>query len=102
MILASSSKQRKELLEENGYEFKILSVDTDEIFNEDKSIYENIVDVANEKALAVVNEYGIVDDIVIAADTIVYCNNKILLKPKDYEDAKSMLSMYKDNEVFFI
>ncbi len=102
MILASSSKQRKELLEEHGYEFEILSVDTDEAFDNELSIYENIVNVARDKAIAVIEGYGIVNDVVVSADTIVYCDEKVLLKPVDYDDAFSMLSMYKDNEVHVI
>ncbi len=102
MILASSSRQRKKLLEEHGYKFKVLSVETDEIFDEGKSIYENIVDVAYNKAIATINKFNIVSNIVIAADTVVYCNNKILLKPRNYDDAMSMLNMYKDSVVYVI
>ncbi len=102
MILASSSKQRKELLQEHGYKFEILSVDTDEIFNKEKTIYENIVNVANNKAIATIDKYSIVDDVVIAADTVVYCDNKILLKPVSYDDAIAMLKLYKANIVYVI
>ncbi len=102
MILASSSKQRKELLQEYGYVFEILSVDTEEVFEKSKTIYENIVNVAYDKAIAAIDKYKIVNDIVVAADTIVYCNNKVLLKPRNLDDALSMLNMYKDNIVYVI
>ncbi len=102
MILSSSSKQRKQLLQEHGYDFEILSVETDEKFDENKTIYENIVNVAYNKAISTITAYNVVDDIVIAADTIVYCDDKILLKPVSYEDATRMLNLYKDNIVYVI
>ncbi len=102
MILASSSKQRKELLSEYGCDFEVLAVETDEVFDEKRTIYENIVDVAYNKAIATINRYDIVSNVVIAADTIVYCNNRILLKPKNLDDAISMLNLYKNNIVHVI
>jgi septum formation protein len=37
------------------------------------------------------------DEIVITADTIVWCDNMVLGKPKDYEDAAAMLTMISGN-----
>ncbi len=98
MILASSSKQRKKLMEAMFSEFQVLSVEVDETFQEGFTIYENIVDVAFKKAMAVVDHFNIKDDYVIATDTVVYFNGKILLKPKDYDDAFNMIKGYEDKK----
>ncbi len=98
MILASSSKQRKKLMEAMFNEFQVLSVDVDETFQEGFSLYENIVEVAFKKAMAVVDHFNIKDDYVIATDTVVYFDGKILLKPKDYDDAFNMIKGYEDKK----
>ena len=37
------------------------------------------------------------NEIVITADTIVWCNNKVLGKPRDYADAEYMLREISGN-----
>ncbi len=98
MILASSSLQRHQLIKYVTYETKCLSVEVDETFDEKLDVYENIKEVAKKKALAVIEEYNIQNDLVIGADTIVCLGEKVLLKPKDYDDAYSMIKSYSEND----
>ncbi len=96
MILASNSPQRKELIRYICDETRFLAVETDETFLDELDIYENIKRVATNKALAVVDEFNIDNEIVVSADTIVYRNGEVLLKPKDYDDAFSMIKSYEN------
>lgn len=88
MILASKSPRRKEILEEFGFKFKVEAKETLE-----KSEKENpkdfVMEIALEKAMAVAEENYM--EWIIAADTVVVHNNKILGKPKNEEEAKEVL-----------
>lgn len=43
------------------------------------------------------NKYGINDMPLLVADSVVTCDNKLLRKAKDYEDAKTMLELQSGN-----
>lgn len=90
LILASGSPRRKELLGLLGKPFLIRAADIDETMEPGGDPAEQTAAVSFRKADAVERE---ADDIVIAADTIVVCDNKILGKPADAEDAVRMLRM---------
>lgn len=91
IILASQSPRRRELLKKLNINFSAVSpnydekIDTD-IFNE--NLIENI---AEQKALSILNVVS--PCIIISADTVVVCDNKILGKPKDIEQAMKMLTL---------
>ncbi len=102
MVLASNSPQRKTLIKYITEDVTFLSVDTDETFLEELDIYENVQNVAKNKALAVIEKFGIDNDIVISTDTIVSSIGEILLKPKDYDDAFNMIKSYNDNDTEII
>lgn len=88
LILASNSPRRKEILEMLGYEFIVSASDCDENLTIDNP--ENMVrELSERKALGVKRTSN---DTVIGSDTVVYLENKILLKPKNKDDAKKMLS----------
>ncbi|MFV0441619.1 MAG: Maf family protein [Lachnospirales bacterium] len=97
MILASSSKQRKLLMEELFDDFLCKPVDIDETFDKALSVYENVKNVAYSKGLESIKINNIQNDIVISLDTIVYCDNKVLLKPKSYDEAFNMIKSYEDS-----
>ncbi len=92
-ILASASPRRKELLGAIGLDFAVIvsEADEDSVSKElEPSLY--VQELAMLKAAATakaVIEYK--DTIVIAADTIVTLDGKILGKPSDKEDAFDML-----------
>lgn len=91
IILASTSPRRKMLLENIGVKFKIIGSSIEEKVNEDLSHIEIAKDLAYQKLRDVSNKIN-GNYIVIAADTIVEYN-KILGKPKNTEEAKSMLKL---------
>ena len=98
LILASASPRRKELLEKFGVPFIIRAADIDETMDPEKSPYDEVGRVSKCKALATPRAE---DDILIAADTIVVCEGKVLGKPHDAEDAKAMLRLLsgRDHQV---
>ena len=80
LILASQSPRRKELLGLFGIPFTVRVADIDETMDENATPYDEVGRVSRLKAMAVPRED---DDIVVAADTIVVCQGKILGKPHD-------------------
>ena len=98
LILASASPRRKELLGLFGIPFEIKVADIDETMDQNKAPFDEVGRVSRAKALAVPREDG---DIVIAADTIVVCQNKVLGKPHSQDEAKEMLRLLsgRDHQV---
>lgn len=98
VILASASPRRKELLENAGITFSVLSSDIDETLEPDllKTPHEAAKKLAERKAGAVVQELLVPGafsgmGIVLGADTMVVKGGTIFGKPKNLSDAKHML-----------
>ena len=98
LILASASPRRKELLSLFGIPFVIRVADIDETMDPEKAPFDEVARVSRRKAMAVQAQPG---DVVIAADTIVVCEGKVLGKPKDKEEASRMLNLLsgRDHQV---
>lgn len=90
LILASQSPRRKELLGLLGLPFEIWASNADETMAPDRDIAEQVALVSRRKAEATPREEN---SVVIAADTIVVCDEKRLGKPKDREEAIKMLRL---------
>lgn len=93
IILASNSPRRKEILENLNIKFDVLSPDTDES-SVDKMLPPELYveNLASLKAFAAAKE-TVLQKIIIGADTVVALDDKILLKPKDDDDAFNMLKI---------
>lgn len=97
IVLASKSPRRQELLKRIVDNFKIIESDFDENsikFNGD--IEEYVKSLAIGKALNVKDKVKN-DSLIIGVDTVVFYDNKILGKPKNYDSAYSMLSDLSGN-----
>ena len=90
LTLASKSPRRHYLLETCGFKFNITDLEVDESYPEDLSIYEVAKYLARKKAMAY--SFKVPDEVVITADTVVIFKNEILSKPRNREEAASMLS----------
>ncbi len=89
IILASASPRRRELMQQMGLEFEVITSDCDEnigICSPDEMVRE----LSKRKAVAVAKKLDY-PSIVIGADTIVSESNRILGKPNDSEDAVNTL-----------
>jgi len=89
LILASQSPRRKELLGLFHIPFSVRAADIDETMDPHKPPQEEVARVSRAKANAVCAG---TEDVVIAADTIVVLEGRVLGKPADAEDAVRMLS----------
>ncbi len=96
LILASASPRRIELLKMLGCKFKIIPSKVEEKISPQPSPIQNVKRLSRLKALDVAS--GISEGIVIAADTIVVFNGRILGKPKNKEDARKMLENLSGKE----
>ncbi|SFB28050.1 septum formation protein [Acetitomaculum ruminis DSM 5522] len=95
IILASGSPRRKEMLERIGLDFEIIKSNCKEIItktNPDEIVMELALCKAKDVAQTLKEE-----GLVIAADTIVVYDKKIMGKPKDEKEAFEMLSLLQNN-----
>lgn len=91
IILASSSPRRQQFFKDLGLEFEIRLKNIEEIYPNHLQGIEITNYLAQLKASAFDNELND-NELLITSDTIVWLNNKALGKPKNYEDAVSILT----------
>lgn len=96
IILASASPRRKEILSLLNIPFEIKVSDADETIDASLPPYFTAETLSLKKATAVAKALAC-PAIVIAADTIVVKDTKILTKPKDNNDAYTMLKSLSGN-----
>lgn len=96
IILASSSPRRKELLKLIGLEPEIIEPKVEEFIEMEEKSLDFLKRLTILKGKSVyINEYF--NFIIISSDTIVLLKNKIIGKPKDREDAFSILRALSNN-----
>jgi septum formation protein len=87
LVLASGSPRRKELLERLGLQFEAAAPDIDETRLPDEEPATYVERIARAKAEAVAGD----DLLVVAADTTVVHEGRVMGKPGHPEEARSML-----------
>ena len=98
IILASKSPRRKHLLEGLEIKFEIKTKEIEEDYPIDLVKEQIPLFLCELKANAFSEELKNDKTIIITADTIVYINNHVLNKPKDFDDAVAMLSELSANK----
>ncbi len=94
IYLASGSPRRRELLAQIGVNFTILKIDVDESIQDHELAEAYVKRVAVDKAqagLALIKQQNLLVRPVLAADTAVIVDNKILGKPADNQQARVFL-----------
>lgn len=95
LYLASESPRRKSILHDVGYDFTVTKAPFDEsTIDLSNAPAEKVLDIAMGKASSAYEtmaESDRQDAIILAADTIVVCDGKVMLKPKDEKEAITML-----------
>ncbi|MBW1708360.1 MAG: septum formation inhibitor Maf [Deltaproteobacteria bacterium] len=89
LILASDSPRRKELLELAGIDLEVQPTPVDETLEPGESASAHVLRLARAKADWSANHNP--DSWILAADTIVVLNERIMGKPRDKAEAGDML-----------
>lgn len=100
LILASGSPRRRELLAAAGYRFEVLlpSEYAESGVIEGERPTELVARLAYQKAADVACR--VERALIIACDTVVDCRGQILGKPRDRDDARTMLRLLRDTVHF--
>lgn len=96
LLLASQSPRRRELLEQIGVRFGVISVDVPEVIGIEETAEAYVCRLAEEKSRAGAQKAPSVP--VLGADTIGLCNGEVLQKPSDRDDAFRMLRLMSGNK----
>ena len=88
-VLASASPRRRELLEEAGYEFEVVSPPVEEVAHGWFTIRELTVCNATRKAWRATQILP--NAVILGADTLVAIDDQIIGKPADLEEARRIL-----------
>ena len=95
IYLASQSPRRQELLRQIGIEFELVHADIDETPLENENPQHYVKRMAAEKAL---NAFRMdMSNPLLAADTSVICEDRILGKPQNEHDFLAMFERLSDN-----
>ena len=90
LILASGSRDRRRLLAEAGYAFKVMPANIDEpTQTQFGDIRHFVADVAWRKAATVAGQLD--DGLILAADTVGWHRGKVIGKPADEADARRII-----------
>ena len=89
LILASQSPRRRELLSMLGVDFAVVTADIDETMDPGLPPEQEVARVCEAKALAVSRSHP--EELILAADTIVVLDDRVLGKPQSPEEAVQML-----------
>lgn len=93
LILASASPRRAELLHSAGFAFTVAPAHVEETPLEGEAAETYTLRVARDKAEHTARTHGGNDAVILAADTEVVVNGRILGKPADADAARRMLRM---------
>lgn len=96
IILASASPRRHTLLRQIGFDFEVRHSSVAEVFDKTKTPEENVIRLAEAKALDIAKDYE--QAFIIGADTIVVLNGEMMGKPADDEEAFRMLKKLSGRE----
>jgi len=95
IILASNSKVRKKILDENGIKCKVFPSNLDEDLAKESLIKENVSPELISKNLAELKANKISlkfnNEIVLGADSVIDINRELVSKPKNREEALKIL-----------
>lgn len=93
LLLASASPRRAELLSQLEVNYKKAPVDIDETPDASEIAVDYVVRMAHEKAHQALKLYAEDGLVILAADTTVVVDQKILGKPENFDDFSRMMGL---------
>ena len=96
IILGSQSPRRRELMAGLNLPFTAITIEADESFPAELQAGDIPLYISRAKARAYANQLND-NQLLITADTIVWCDGKMLGKPADEQEARQMLRMLSNN-----
>jgi len=96
IILASGSPRRRQLLEDLGLKFEVIVREYPETYPGNLKGKEIAIYLAREKAKLFKDDISDFE-IIITADTIVWCNSMVLGKPSCKREAREMIKILSGN-----
>ena len=101
ILLASGSPRRRQLLSLTGWPFTVAPAEVDETPHPDEQPQDYTLRLAKAKA-ARLQEMGVSQPFILAADTTVADGDTLLGKPADSTEARRMLRRLRGNEIICI
>lgn len=102
IILASSSVQRKKLLEEAGIPFEVIVSNADETPVKVYSLSDQLNDIAMRKALTIIDKLNADEDyIIVAADQNILFNGTLYGKPCSIEEARELIQKMQGSDQIY-
>ncbi|MEO5717116.1 MAG: Maf family protein [Chthoniobacterales bacterium] len=89
LVLASASPRRRQLLTDAGYDFEVVAPAVEELHSERLTVREATSYNALRKGLAVARAHP--GRVVLAADTLVALDHRLIGKPADHAEAAGLL-----------
>jgi septum formation protein len=100
MILGSSSKSRRKLVENLGWEFESPDIDEKSIRSENPYLLPLLI--AQAKAEAIINRINKRQAVLVTADQVILFKGEIREKPVSIDQAHEFLRSYSENNVKII
>ncbi|WP_455381694.1 Maf family protein [Salinispira pacifica] len=98
MTLASTSPQRREMLQRLGIPFRVLTVGVDEDLSKGDSPAQLVETLAREKVEAVRKAYRLAGNWIVGADTVIVHDGRRIGKPQSREEARSFLESFSGTQ----
>ncbi len=99
LVLASTSRYRRELLSRFGLPFEVVAPDVDETPLPSEAPSQTALRLAESKARAVANHYP--DSLIIGSDQVLMLHNEQLGKPGNFANAFTQLKKMQGNAMVF-
>ncbi|PUA26493.1 MAG: hypothetical protein B0W54_22325 [Cellvibrio sp. 79] len=100
LVLASSSRYRRQLLQKLGMEFIWSSPNIDETPGKHETAEQLVLRLAKQKATALAATFP--EHLIIGSDQVATLNNQIIGKPHAHEDAVDQLTSFSGQKVEFL
>lgn len=97
IIIGSKSPRRQQLISGLGLDFEVRTKEVEEIYPENLPAHEVAEFLSKLKSSPLLETLG-ENEVLLTSDTTVIINDTVLGKPKDLEEAKTMIASLSNND----